>query len=353
MEGSQPAEGTLLLHSNQLAQRNDPKTTTINMSRLGDFTISNSNSRDDEDERDWILPSELMDDKDTMSDTTAADDTFHRRNQAAEALEEKVCRFFLQLNTTDAPPVAYDLYNGVVFRVRSKNVGIEIKTLELDLKYFESTEVKVFTKVGEFFNRTSLFADPGEWEEVTTPPAFAVATAERKNLIIPADEFTPILMEPKESRLIYVALPTESPLVKSASSGTKFDEVYAKNNELATHVGFGVIGSDYFGTTDHIVENRPFHGIVHYETKLPCEDQRDTFEMELPYFVDTADPKAIVVSVTTNEVSTAVSHAMSRDAKLVRMQNIGGLRYQSTSTETTVVPHEGMSAVCLLGCWCL
>ena len=312
-----------------------------------------------DDEQSWILPTELIEDNsdnDNNNMVAAEEDISQRRNQVAETLEEKVCRFFLQLNTTNAPPENkdYDLFNGVVFRLRTKNVGIEIKSLELDLTNFESSEVKVFTKLGEFNETTGIVAEMEmeEWEEVTKPMAFAVATAERKNSIIPTEEFNTITMEPKESRLIYVALPSETPLVKSNSSDiTAFDQVYSRNNELVTHVGFGVRGSEPFGKD--LVENRPFHGIVHYETKLPCEDQRAAFAMELDYFVDTADPRPIVTSLTNNAISKAVEHAMSRDAKLIRMQNIGGLRYQSTSTETTAVPREGMHFVLSCsGWWC-
>lgn len=281
-----------------------------------------------------ILPSELMSDnmfEDEQETETDALMHPHRRNQKAETLEEKVCKFFLRLNTTSAPRNAeeYDMYNGVVFRLRTKNVGLEINTLELDLKDFESTEVRVFTKVGEF-NRTDIFADPSTWEQVTTDTAFALATAERKNTIIPYEQFHPITMEPKESRLIYVALPSDTPLLKSATNAMNFDEVYARNNELVTHVGFAVTGSEYFGTT---IEDRPFHGIIHYETKLPCEDQRESLTMMLPYFVDQQDPATIVVSLARNAINQAVKHAMSRDAKLIRMQNIGGLRFQEASTD--------------------
>jgi len=264
----------------------------------------------------------------------------HRRNQAAETLNERVCRFFLELNTTSAPKLeeGYDLWNGVVFRLRSKNVYVQITSLELDLNLFENTEVKVFTKVGEFTNSSDLFAYPDEWLEVTQPSAVARTTSERKTLIIPPNEFNTIVMEPKESRLVYIAFPSEDQLVAAANEGFKFNQAYAKSDALASHVGYGVVGQDYFGVA---VENRPFHGLVHYETRLPCEDQRDEFFMDLPYFVDTADPKAIIVSATTVEVGYTVTRALARDATLIRMQNFGGLYYQNVATKTEVVPHEG------------
>lgn len=311
---------------------------------IADFTISNS--RDDNNERNWILPAELMEfnnnDSANNDMTAAVEDTFHRRNQEAEALEEKVCRFFLELNTTSAPPERYDLFNGVVFRVKSKNLALEIKSLELDLERLESTEVKVYTKLGEYNGTSATFDDPSEWEEVTLPPAFAVASAERKNLIIPTDEFKPIIMEPKESRLIYVAFPSDTPLVKSDNQeDLNFDDMSADGEQLKTYVGFGVSGgSDYFSIAN-TVENRPFHGIIHYETKTTCEDQRDSFVMDLPYFVDTRETPAGVTSAANSEISLAITHAMSRDAKLIRMQNIGSLRYQIQSTETNVIPYTG------------
>ena len=266
----------------------------------------------------------------------------HRRDESSEVLSERVCRFFLDLNATAAPrdPNEYDLYNGVVFRLRTRNQGVEIKTLELDLKKFESSQVKVFTKIGEF-NETGIFDEPDSWDEVTTETAFAVATAENRNCIIPAEEFNPIVMEPKESRLIDVALPSDSPLLKSAKSGNQFDKSYAKNNELVTHVGYAVTGPELFGKA---VKDHPFHGIVHYETKLPCEDQRDSFSIDLPYFVDKKETPAAITSLTNHAIIQAVNHAMSRDAKLIRMQNIGGLLFQAASTETKVVPHNGKCA---------
>ena len=192
----------------------------------------------------------------------------------------------------------------------------------------------------QHYNETGgVFDNLDAWEEVTTENAFAVATAERKNTIIPDEEFRNIIMEPKESRLIYIALPSEEPLLRSSDKGAEFDETYAKNNELATHVGYAVTGSELFGNT---VENHPFHGIVHYNLTLPCDDERDSFAMELPYFVDEKNPSAVHTSRTTHAIQNALLLAMSRDAKLIRMQNMEGLIFDFKKTETNVVDYEGM-----------
>ncbi|CAB9526401.1 expressed unknown protein [Seminavis robusta] len=293
---------------------------------------SESKGRKDDERNLWILP-------DDMTDSGQAEE--HHRRAQAEISEEKVCKFFLHLNTTSAPP-DFDLYNGVVFRLRTKNVAIHITSLELDLNGYESAEVKIFTKVGGYNATAGVFSDPSSWKEVTTPTAFAVATAERRNNIVPFDEFEPIAMEPKESRLIYVALPADVPLVKSAE-GIDFNEEYSRNSEVITYVGYGVTGSEFFGS---VVENRPFHGVVHYETKIPCEDQRDSFAMKLPYYVDQVDPPRIVESLVQSAIIQAVSHAMSRDAKLIRMQNIGGLRFQLADTSTEMTPQEELKEPC-------
>jgi hypothetical protein len=290
----------------------------------------------------WILPSDLMEATSAAGDDTVQEyvvDLYHRRDQAeVETLEEKVCKFFLELNTTSAPP-GFELYNGVVFKVSTKKVAVEIKSFELDMQGVQSQPIRIFTKLGGFNASADVLSDPASWTEVTVDEASAVVTAGLRNAIVPVAQFTPVYMDPKETRLFYVALPSDLPLVKSSNNATEFNQIYAQNNELITHTGYGVTGSDFLDAS--LVENRPFHGIVHYETKLPCEDEKDSFSMELPYFVDQASPPTIVISLVNDAVIQAVSHAMSRDVKLVRMQSFGGLQFNEELTEAVVVPYTG------------
>jgi hypothetical protein len=293
----------------------------------------------------WILPSDLVEATlVTTGDETVREaivDLHHRRDQAeVEALEEKVCKFFLEFNTTSAPP-GFELYNGVVFKLSTKKVAVEIKTLELDLQGAQSQQVRIFTKLGGYNSSEAadVLSYPESWTEVTVEKAFAVVTPDLRNAIVPVSQFTPVFMDPKETRLFYVALASDPPLVKSSNNSTDHNQIYAENNELTTHTGYGVTGSDFVSAS--VVENRPFHGIVHYETKLPCEDQKDSFSMELPYFVDQAEPPVIVISLVDEAVVQAVSHAMSRDVKLIRMQSFNGLQFKEELTETVVVPYTG------------
>lgn len=317
------------------------------MPTLKDFT-EGSNSQDDEQEKEknsWILPLDLLDKAEE-----AEQEQLHRRQQAADALEERVCNIFQSLDTPAGPASNYDLYNGILFRVLSLSVGLQINALELDLKAHdeEALPVKVFTRIGEYNLTTSLiFLNETAWEEVTTEEASLVRTSDTNNTVIPAAQFRPVVMEPQESRLFYVTVDSGAPLFKAVGSDTEFDDKYAKSSELETHVGFGVKKSPFLDWDDlgslSFVENRPFYGVIHYETKLPCEDQRDTFSMELPYFTDQPDPAEIVKSLTNSIITQAIVRAMSRDVELIKMQNFGGLRFQATSTETNEVPHEGES----------
>lgn len=295
-------------------------------------------------DNNWILPSDLVEATSATGDATVQEavvDLHHRRDQAeVEALEEKVCKFFLEFNTTSAPP-GFELYNGVVFRISTKKVAVEIKTLELDMQGVQSQQIRIFTKLGGYnaSEAATVLSAPESWTEVTVDKAFAVVTADLRNAIVPVNQFTPVFMDPKETRLFYVALTSDVPLVKSSNNSTDFNKIYAENNELITHTGYGVTGSYFLDAS--VVENRPFHGIVHYETKLPCEDQKDSFSMELPYFVDQAEPPTIVISLVNDAIIQAVSDAMSRDVKLIRMQSFSGLQFNEEQTETVVVPYTG------------
>lgn len=260
----------------------------------------------------------------------------HRRNEAV-ILQTNIstCTAFTGLNTTFAK-LPYGLFNGVIIRLKAKQKQLEILSLELNLKDVSEANVRVFTKVGTF--EDGFFDNATSWQELTAPNTRAEPTPELESVIIPAAQFTPVMMEPKEDRLIYVAVSAWPPRVKSADFGDEFDKAYAGNDDLVSHVGYTVNGDGFSGT---LVRNGRFHGIVHYKMTGRCENQRNTFSIELPYYVDQRDAATVIVSLAKIAISDAISKGMSRNVQLIRWQSFRGLDFQKYATETVVVENQG------------
>ena len=248
------------------------------------------------------------------------------------------CTVYQSLSTSFAS-TPYDLYDGVIFRVQAQT-AISIVSLEIDLKYRDDANVKVFVKPGSFEDMYFSKENATSWQEVTASNAIAKEPPEKMSLIIPTKQFSPIQLASSEDILIYITVEAFPPRLKSAElDGDEVDDFYGGNGDLAAHIGYAVRGYEFSGS---LVGARRFHGLIHYRTSLACEDTRTAFQMELPYFTDELKATPVIISVVNDRVREAMSRAMSRDVDLVRWQSFSSLQFQKYATVTREEDHQGL-----------
>jgi len=113
------------------------------------------------------------------------------------------CTKLNELNTTFNDNVDVLPYVGIMFQFRTKNQPIDIRTLELDIRFNDLTDhsIEVYTSKGSF---GFIVNQPQAWDVVAATEI--VPNPSGVGAIIPVNDFRTVSMEAEELRSFYVTM---------------------------------------------------------------------------------------------------------------------------------------------------
>jgi hypothetical protein len=262
-------------------------------------------------------------------------------------LQTGQCAVNNALNTTyNAKPDVVP-YVGIMFSVFAKK-PLEILTMELDIRFGNSTELDLSVEVYSYKGRYELvFNDPSVWTLIANTTL--VPAPEGTGAIIPVNDFDTVSMGPLERRSFYITM--KSPIIDyNVAALAKTDEIVLQTPDMDLLVGVGFSEYKFPEAIDPLVDPQ-FTGVIHYARNATCGEVSSTVDYE--FILD--DQLSIeVLGDLTSKVDAAVADIMLQDPLLQVFQDIHGL-HNDGDAQTATELYSGTShlhgqslAICLL-----
>jgi hypothetical protein len=223
------------------------------------------------------------------------------------------------LNTTYNPNPAVIPYVGIMFSVFSKN-PLEILTMELDIRFGNSTDLDLSVEVYTYKGRYELiFDDPSVWTLVANTTL--VPAPEGTGAIIPVSDFDTVSLGKLERMSFYITM--KSPILDyNVAALAKTDEIAMQTPDMDLLVGVGFTEYKFPEAIDTLVDPQ-FTGVIHYTRKATCGQVTSTVDFE---FILDEQLRIKTLGDLTTLVDAAVADIMLQDSGLQVFQEMDGLQ---------------------------
>jgi hypothetical protein len=234
------------------------------------------------------------------------------------------------LNTTYNPNPAVIPYVGIMFSVFSKN-PLEILTMELDIRFGNSTDLDLSVEVYTYKGRYELiFDDPSVWTLVANTTL--VPAPEGTGAIIPVSDFDTVSLGKLERMSFYITM--KSPILDyNVAALAKTDEIAMQTPDMDLLVGVGFTEYKFPEAIDTLVDPQ-FTGVIHYTRKATCGQVTSTVDFE---FILDEQLRIKTLGDLTTLVDAAVADIMLQDSGLQVFQEMDGLQKDGDAKTATEV----------------
>jgi hypothetical protein len=257
--------------------------------------------------------------------TVAADKAQHTMPRQ---LQTGQCDVNTALNTTYNPNPAVIPYVGIMFSIFSRK-PFEILTMELDIRFGNSTDLDLSVEVYTYKGRYEIiFDDPSVWTLIANTTL--VPAPEGTGAIIPVGDFDTVSMGKLERRSFYITMKSAI-MDYNVAALAKTDEIALQNPDMDLLVGVGFSEYKFPEAIDTLVDPQ-FTGVLHYTKKSTCGEVSSTVDYE---FILDEQLRIETLGDLTTLIDAAVADIMLQDSGLIAFQEIHALQKDGDSQTTT------------------
>lgn len=189
-----------------------------------------------------------------------------------------------------------------MFEIEAVN-DIEILTFELDIRFDLNPidlSIEVYTTEIAY---DVVMNKPAEWDQLAG--TYLVIPPGASSAIIPADDFSPVLIASGEKRSFYVTM--KGPyLDHTVYALQQTGDVQMRGDDMQLLVGSGFTSYKFSGIVDSTLDPQ-FSGVIHYKKTFDCEDPKASTTVVVFSFIFESNE---LDSTFVEEISASIDHAV-------------------------------------------